>query len=44
MNQKKIQIKDLRDDKVIPSPDADKFLKETKNVKKRYYVVPLVVE
>jgi len=44
MTKPKLQIKDLREDKVVKSPDADKFLKENKNVKNRYYVVPLVVE
>jgi len=44
MSKKKVQIKELREDKIIKSPDADKFLKEGKNVKNRYYVVPLVVE
>jgi len=44
MSKKKLQIKELREDKVIKSPDAEKFLKESANVKNRYYVVPLVVE
>jgi len=44
MSKKKLQIKELREDKVIKSPDADKFLKQSKNTKNRYYVVPLVVE
>jgi len=33
MSKKKVQVKELRDDIVIKSPDADKFLKESKNVK-----------
>ena len=44
MNKKKVQIKELREDTIIKSPDAEKFLKEAKDVKDRYYVVPLVVE
>jgi len=39
-----VKIKDLREDKAKKSPDADKFLKEAKNIKNRYYVVPLVIE
>jgi Asp-tRNA(Asn)/Glu-tRNA(Gln) amidotransferase C subunit len=42
--KKKVQIKELREDIVVKSPDAEKFLKESKDVKDRYYVVPLVVE
>jgi len=44
MSKKRLQIKELREDTVVKSPDAEKFLKEATNVKKRYYVVPLVVE
>ena len=44
MNKKKLQVKELREDTVVKSPDAEKFLKEAGNVKKRYYIVPLVVE
>ena len=40
----KAKLEDLREDKVVKSPDADKYLKEAKNVKNRYYVVPLVME
>jgi len=44
MSKKRLQIKELRADTVIKSPESEKFLKETANVKKRCYVVPLVVE
>ena len=42
--KQRVKVTDLREDKAVKSPDAEKYLKEAKSVKKRYYVVPLVME